>query len=273
MLCRGRKPTKEEAFLLQLLEAPTLKQLLVTAKHVRSATSAAESVSKDLRILAQACSDVHESSTLRKVLRYTLDMGNFLNAGSNNACAAGFNVEDLLKLKEVKGSGKSPGCKSLLHFLAKQLLQVCPQQDLATARLFPRALFVGSRNACSVATSVSHSTSATLCIATWAACVWWRRVLAVLCCLCRVGPEHVKARMLVVLQDLHNDETSDPCATPTRADEAGCCNVAAAIRAVKQELAGCGPAGQLDITATRKNLQDASTALKQVSSSVYLPLA
>lgn len=77
--------------------------------------------------MTQACTEVHESNTLRRVLRYTLDMGNFLNAGSNNACATGFAFEDLLKLKEVKGSGNAPGCKSLLHFLAKQLLQVRTQ--------------------------------------------------------------------------------------------------------------------------------------------------
>lgn len=122
--CRGKKASKEEAFLLQLLQAPTLKQLLMTAKHIRAARTAAEVVGKDVHILTQACTDVHESNTLRRVLRYTLDMGNFLNAGSNNACASGFAFEDLLKLKEVKGSGKAPGCKSLLHFLAKQLLQV-----------------------------------------------------------------------------------------------------------------------------------------------------
>lgn len=124
---RGQRPSKEEAFLLQLLQAPILKQLLMTAKHIRAARTAADGVSKDVHILTQACTDVHESNTLRRVLRYTLDMGNFLNAGSNNACAAGFAFEDLLKLKEVKGSGKAPGCKSLLHFLAKQLLQVRTQ--------------------------------------------------------------------------------------------------------------------------------------------------
>lgn len=110
--------------MLQLLAAPTLRQMLVAAKHMRAAASAVESVRSDVCTIAQACSDVQNSETLRKVLRYTLSMGNFLNSGSKDACAAAFHVEDLLKLKEVKGSGGASGCKSLLHFLAKQLLQV-----------------------------------------------------------------------------------------------------------------------------------------------------
>lgn len=122
--CRRQKPTKEEAFLLQLLQTPVLKQLLITARYIQEARAATDVVEKDINVLTQACSDVHNSRTLRKVLRYTLDMGNFLNAGSSNACATGFAFEDLLKLKEVKGSGSAPGCRSLLHFLAKQLLQV-----------------------------------------------------------------------------------------------------------------------------------------------------
>jgi hypothetical protein len=120
--------------LLQLLQAPTLKQLLTTAKHIQAARSAAEGVRTAVHILTQACTDVQESKSLRRVLRYTLDMGNFLNAGSNNACAAGFAFEDLLKLKHVKGSGKAPGCKSLLHFLAKQLLQVRALQKCQVLR-------------------------------------------------------------------------------------------------------------------------------------------
>lgn len=124
-MCRDRRPTKEELFLLQLLAAPTLKQMLVAAKHMRAAEAAIATVRADVSTIAHACSDVQNSETLRKVLRYTLSMGNFLNSGSKDACAAAFHVEDLLKLREVKGSGSTPGCKSLLHFLAKQLLQVC----------------------------------------------------------------------------------------------------------------------------------------------------
>lgn len=109
---------------MQLVAAPTLKQMLIAAKHMRAAAAAVDTVRADVRTISQACSDVQNSETLRKVLRYTLSMGNFLNTGSKDACAAAFHVEDLLKLKEVKGSGSTGSCKSLLHFLAKQLLQV-----------------------------------------------------------------------------------------------------------------------------------------------------
>eukprot|EP00892_Ulva_mutabilis_P003210 jgi/Ulvmu1/12890/UM098_0078.1 len=178
-----RRPTKEEHFLLQLLASPTLQQMLVAAKHMRTATAAVDSVRADVRTIAQACSDIHSSETLRKVLRYTLDMGNFLNTGSKDACAAAFHVEDLLKLKEVKGSGGTGGCKSLLHFLAKQLLQ---ERQAAAAR---------------------------------------------------------------------NTDT-----TPPRAGM----DASATISAIRDELAACGPASKMDVSATNKSIADASNSLSQL---------
>jgi hypothetical protein len=120
---RNRKPNKEEAFLLQLLSMPLLKQRLVAVRALRSLATALATVSLDIDILGNACADVHAtltSGTLKSVLLVTLTAGNFLNSGTSKAKARAFQVQDLLKLKTVKGRD---GCPSLLHYVAKHMLQ------------------------------------------------------------------------------------------------------------------------------------------------------
>lgn len=120
---RDRKPNKEEAFLLQLLSMPLLKQRLLTVRALRSLATALAAVSLDIDVLGNACADVHASltsGTLKSVLLVTLTAGNFLNSGTSKAKARAFRVQDLLKLKTVKGRD---GCPSLLHYVAKHMLQ------------------------------------------------------------------------------------------------------------------------------------------------------
>jgi hypothetical protein len=55
------------------------------------------------------------------VLKIVLAVGNFLNAGGRNSGAAGFQLEVLLKLKEVKSTKNQK--KTLLHFVARELVR------------------------------------------------------------------------------------------------------------------------------------------------------
>lgn len=65
-----------------------------------------------------------------------------------------------------------------------------------------------------------------------------------------------------MLQDRKVEKDPDANTTPTKhVDEL---DASAAIKSVKEELAGCGAASQLDVTVTRKNIKDAVASLDQV---------
>lgn len=55
-------------------------------------------------MLECACAEVTQSVQLPTILKIALAMGNFLNAGNRNGAAAGFQVETLLKLKDVRST-------------------------------------------------------------------------------------------------------------------------------------------------------------------------
>lgn len=58
-------------------------------------------------MLQAANAEVRSSQQLRSVLKIVLAVGNFLNAGGRNSGAAGFQLEVLLKLKEVNSLRRS----------------------------------------------------------------------------------------------------------------------------------------------------------------------
>jgi hypothetical protein len=66
----------------------------------------------------------------------------------------------------------------------------------------------------------------------------------------------------MLTQDCKFDEDQGSYGTPTKQAEHH--DAADAIKAVKQELAGCAAASQLDVTATRRSVKDAAVALDQV---------
>lgn len=52
----------------------------------------------------QACQEVQDCTLLAEILKVSLLVGNFLNAGNRNGAAAGFQIDALLKLKDVKST-------------------------------------------------------------------------------------------------------------------------------------------------------------------------
>lgn len=64
-----------------------------------------------------------------KLLQAVLELGNHLNAGTHRGCAAGFKLDTLLKLSDIKATDKKT---SLLQFVIQQLLKQDPTIDRLT---------------------------------------------------------------------------------------------------------------------------------------------
>jgi hypothetical protein len=64
------------------------------------------------------------------------------------------------------------------------------------------------------------------------------------------------------LQDHKGEKQADPSTTPNKNSED--LDASVAIKAVKEELASCGAASQLDITLIRKSIKDSLHSLDQV---------
>jgi hypothetical protein len=52
----------------------------------------------------QACQEVTDCTLLAEILKMALMVGSFLNAGNKNGTAVGFQIDALLKLKDVKST-------------------------------------------------------------------------------------------------------------------------------------------------------------------------
>ena len=65
-----------------------------------------------------------------------------------------------------------------------------------------------------------------------------------------------------MLQDRKGEKEQDANSTPTKQQDD--LDAPSAIKAVKEELAGCRAASQLDVTVTRKSIKDALASLDQV---------
>ncbi|XP_044136940.1 protein diaphanous homolog 1 isoform X2 [Bufo gargarizans] len=95
---------------------------LVFSEHV-------ENIKPDIVSVTAACEEVKKSKSFASLLEMTLLVGNFMNAGSRNAGAFGFDIGFLCKLKDTKSADQKT---TLLHFLA----EIC-EQDYPDALQFP----------------------------------------------------------------------------------------------------------------------------------------
>ncbi len=68
-------------------------------------------------MVCSASKEVRESSLMRQLLKMALDIGNFLNASTAQGSAIGFQLDTLLKLREVRSSKQRT--VTLLHFIAR----------------------------------------------------------------------------------------------------------------------------------------------------------
>jgi Formin Homology 2 Domain len=118
---RTRKPCPEEAFLLSLMDCPMLHAQLQAAHCMHTVEAVSQRLEATIHSLGRACDDVQHSALLKAAMGATLQAGNFLNSGTQNAGAQAFDPRDLLKLRSVKATRGQAGCTTLLHFVANSI--------------------------------------------------------------------------------------------------------------------------------------------------------
>uniref|UniRef100_F6ZI99 Diaphanous related formin 1 n=1 Tax=Ornithorhynchus anatinus TaxID=9258 RepID=F6ZI99_ORNAN len=80
-----------------------------------------ENVKPEIVSVTAACEEVRKSQNFSSLLELTLLVGNYMNAGSRNAGAFGFNISFLCKLRDTKSTDQK---MTLLHFL----VELCESQ-------------------------------------------------------------------------------------------------------------------------------------------------
>uniref|UniRef100_H0WGT0 Protein diaphanous homolog 1 n=1 Tax=Otolemur garnettii TaxID=30611 RepID=H0WGT0_OTOGA len=75
-----------------------------------------ENIKPEIVSVTAACEELHKSESFASLLEITLLVGNYMNAGSRNAGAFGFNISFLCKLRDTKSTDQK---MTLLHFLAE----------------------------------------------------------------------------------------------------------------------------------------------------------
>ncbi|XP_042636633.1 protein diaphanous homolog 1 [Orycteropus afer afer] len=75
-----------------------------------------ENIKPEIVSVTAACEELHKSESFSNLLEITLLVGNYMNAGSRNAGAFGFNISFLCKLRDTKSTDQK---MTLLHFLAE----------------------------------------------------------------------------------------------------------------------------------------------------------
>ncbi|KAK9814344.1 hypothetical protein WJX72_004222 [[Myrmecia] bisecta] len=117
-----------EQFMLEVMGIPLLDMRLNAARFETQFGPRLTVVQDGVDTLMAACDEVRTNKLLPTVLKIALAVGNFLNAGNRNGAAAGFQIETLLKLKEVRST--STRSKTLLHFMARELCKHHPAFSL-----------------------------------------------------------------------------------------------------------------------------------------------
>ncbi|KGL85389.1 Protein diaphanous 1, partial [Tinamus guttatus] len=82
-----------------------------------------ENIKPEIVSVTAACEEVRKSKSFSGLLEFILLVGNFMNAGSRNAGAFGFNISFLCKLRDTKSSDQK---LTLLHFVAEHCEQSYP---------------------------------------------------------------------------------------------------------------------------------------------------
>ncbi|XP_042317758.1 LOW QUALITY PROTEIN: protein diaphanous homolog 1 [Sceloporus undulatus] len=100
-----------------------------------------ENIKPEIVAVTAACEEVRKSENFSNLLSIILLVGNYMNSGSMNAGAFGFNISFLCKLRDTKSADQK---LTLLHFLA----EICEQQH-PEVLMFPDEL-IHVEKACQV---------------------------------------------------------------------------------------------------------------------------
>ncbi|KAJ9477578.1 BNI1-related protein 1 [Pseudozyma hubeiensis] len=113
--------SKADQFFHEMLGIPRLAERLGCMIYMRKFELDLEELKPDLRTLKHAVDEINASAKFKAVLSTVLTIGNVLNASTFRGEASGFQLGDLLKLRDtkpVRANGETP---SLLHYVVRVL--------------------------------------------------------------------------------------------------------------------------------------------------------
>ena len=114
--------TPPERFLFELSRVPRLHSKLRAVEFCLQFSEACQEISDALSAIQLACDEVRNSQGLKTILTVALAAGNALNEGTARGSAAGFTLDSLHKLSDVRstidrGDAKGEGPSTLLDFI------------------------------------------------------------------------------------------------------------------------------------------------------------
>ncbi|XP_068129830.1 protein diaphanous homolog 1-like [Hyperolius riggenbachi] len=112
-----------EQFGVMMSTVPRLRPRLNAILFKLTFNEHVENIKPDIVSVTAACEEVQKSKSFANLLEITLLVGNFMNAGSRNAGAFGFDISFLCKLKDTKSADQKT---TLLHFLVETCEQDYP---------------------------------------------------------------------------------------------------------------------------------------------------
>lgn len=110
---------KVEQYFLEIMHIPRLEQRIHAFIFKAQYAGSLSRVQEELRVLRSGCNQLRRCDNLVALLKAVLQVGNHLNSGSFRGAAAGFKLDTLLTLADMKGTDRKT---SLLQFVVQQLL-------------------------------------------------------------------------------------------------------------------------------------------------------
>ncbi|XP_077166966.1 protein diaphanous homolog 1 [Paroedura picta] len=104
-----------EQFGVVMSSVPRLRPRLNAILFKLQFNEQVENIKPEIVAVTAACEEVRKSESFSNLLTIILLVGNYMNAGSMNAGAFGFNISFLCKLRDTKSADQK---MTLLHFLA-----------------------------------------------------------------------------------------------------------------------------------------------------------
>uniref|UniRef100_A0A670IJH6 Diaphanous related formin 1 n=1 Tax=Podarcis muralis TaxID=64176 RepID=A0A670IJH6_PODMU len=105
-----------EQFAVVISTVPSLRPRLNSILFKLQFNEQVENIKPQIVSVTAACEEVRKSESFSNLLSIILLVGNFMNSGSSNADAFGFNISFLCKLRDTKSADQK---MTLLHFLAE----------------------------------------------------------------------------------------------------------------------------------------------------------
>ena len=121
-----------ELYFMEVMSIPRLENRIDALIYKKTFVSCVAKLKEELNTLKQASSQVLNSNSLKLILEGVLAVGNYLNTGTTRGSAAGFKIQSLLKLKDIKGKDRKT---SLLYFIVKELVKTNDKVRFFTAEI------------------------------------------------------------------------------------------------------------------------------------------